>query len=124
MVSATPRSPPGGFMNDTVRDDALSGGLDRRKVLRFGLGLGGAALLAACGEGNGIGGSATPTASTAGQPAAPAVANAAAAKKYSGSTVATDIPGFGTELATTEQLAKQFEAETGVKIKTIPLPKS
>jgi trehalose/maltose transport system substrate-binding protein len=57
-------------------------------------------------------------------PAAPAVANAATAKKYSGSTVATDIPGFGTELATTEQLAKRFESETGVKIKTIPLPKS
>src|SRR5438552_474525 len=85
-------------MNDTVRNDALSIELDRRKALRFGAGLGGAALLAACGKGNGIGGSASNTASAAGLPAAPAVANAAAAKKYSGSTVATHIPGFGTEM--------------------------
>jgi trehalose/maltose transport system substrate-binding protein len=102
-------------------------GLDRRNLLRLGaLGLGGAALLAACGEGKGIGGgAATPSGAPAADlPAAPAVANVATAKKYSGTTVATDIPGFGTEMATTQQLAKQFEAETGIKIKAVPLPKS
>lgn len=119
-------------MSGTARDDAVPGavpapstGPDRRNVLRLGaVGIGLGALLAACGKGNGIGGSTAASSSSSGLPAAPAVANAADAKKFSGSTVATDIPGFGTELATTQQLAKQFEAETGVKIKAIPLPKS
>ena len=109
-------------MNEMVRPD----GIGRRSFIRLGaVGLG-ATLLAACGDGNGIGGGTTGGggASAPALPAAPAVSNAAAAKKYSGTTVVTDIPGFGTELATTEQLAKQFEAETGVKIKTVPLPKS
>ena len=110
-------------MSDTVRHDALPAGIDRRNVLRLGvMGVGAAALLAACGEGNGIGGNAS--AAPDALPAAPSVSNVATAKKYSGSTVATDIPGFGTEMATTQQLAKQFEAETGIKIKTVPLPKS
>lgn len=115
-------------MNDTVRHGAVPAGIDRRNFLRFGaMGLGGAALLAACGKGNGIGGSiggSSSTAAAAGLPAAPAVHNAATAKKYAGTTVATDVPGFGTEMSTTQQLAQRFETETGIKIKTVPLPKS
>ena len=110
-------------MNEMVRPDATTSGVGRRTLIRLGAVGIGATLLSACGNGNGIGGG-TGGASAAALPAAPAVNNAAAAKKYSGSTVATDIPGFGTEMATTQQLANQFETETGIKIKAVPLPKS
>lgn len=111
-------------MNETVRPDATTAGIGRRAFIRLGAVGVGATLLAACGDGDGIGGSIGGGSSAPALPAAPAVSNAAAAKKYAGVTVVTDIPGFGTELATTEQLAKQFESETGIKIKTVPLPKS
>jgi trehalose/maltose transport system substrate-binding protein len=110
-------------MNEMVRPGATTAGIGRRAFIRLGALGAGATLLAACGDGNGIGGGAG-GASTPALPGAPAVSNAAAAKKYTGTTVVTDIPGFGTELATTEQLAKKFEAETGIKMKTVPLPKS
>lgn len=116
---------------------AFNRSLPRRDLLRLGvLGAGGLAALAACGKGRGIGasssaGASTTTAASSGAasaaapaPAAPAVANAAAAKKFAGQTVVTQIPGFGTQSTLVQELATKFQADTGIKMQSILLPKS